>query len=77
MTRLSLSSDTVRSANLEVACVGGDILVHDALQPALVDEVRIAMETRGNANAAAILADIQDYHASPEQAAEHDVHGAA
>lgn len=67
---ICISGDTAKSANLETACAGVDILVHDALQPALVEQMRAAQEAQGNANAAAIFHDIQDYHASPEQAAE-------
>ncbi|QYJ07796.1 MBL fold metallo-hydrolase [Qipengyuania flava] len=67
---LCISGDAARSANLEAACKDVDILVHDALQPAMVEEMRAAMEARGQTNAAKIFHDIQDYHASPEEAAE-------
>ena len=67
---ICISGDTSKSANLESACEGVDILVHDALQPALVEEMRMALEERGNPLAAKIMFDIQDYHASPEEAAE-------
>lgn len=68
---ICISGDTVRSANLEETCAGADIIVHDALRPALVDKLRVAMaDNRGQANVAAIFHDIQDYHASPEQAAD-------
>ncbi len=65
-----ISGDTAKSANLEAACQGTDIIVHDALQPVMVEEMREAMIARGNTLAAQIFFDIQDYHASPEQAAE-------
>jgi len=65
-----ISGDTAKSANLEAACQGTDIIVHDALQPVMVEEMREAMIARGNPLAAQIFHDIQDYHASPEQAAE-------
>ena len=67
---ICISGDTSKSANLESTCEGVDILVHDALQPALVEEMRMALEERGNPLAAKIMFDIQDYHASPEEAAE-------
>ncbi|MFL0357347.1 MBL fold metallo-hydrolase [Erythrobacter sp. GH1-10] len=67
---LCISGDTVRSTNLETACEGVDLLVHEALQPALVGEVERAFASIGNANAAKIMADIVDYHASPEDAAD-------
>lgn len=65
-----ISGDTAKSANLEKVCKGVDILVHEALQPKLVKELQGALERRGNANAAKIMFDIQDYHTSPEEAAE-------
>jgi len=65
-----ISGDTSKSANLEKVCAGVDIIVHDALQPAMVVEMREALEARGNPLAAKIMHDIQDYHASPEEAAE-------
>lgn len=67
---LCISGDTAQSTNLEKACEGVDILVHDALQPSMVKDMERAMTARGNTIAAAIFADILDYHASPEQGAE-------
>lgn len=65
-----ISGDTVRSANLEAACKGVDVLVHEALQPALVGEMQRALAERGTAGTAKIMADIIDYHASPQDAAD-------
>lgn len=65
-----ISGDTAKSANLIAACTGADLIVHDALQPKLVKEIQDAFAAQGNANTAKIFGDIQDYHASPEQAAE-------
>lgn len=67
---ICISGDTAKSANLEKVCKGADIIVHDALQPALVKDMQATMEKRGNTNAAKIFHDIQDYHATPQQAAE-------
>ncbi|MEM6476525.1 MAG: MBL fold metallo-hydrolase [Pseudomonadota bacterium] len=64
-----ISGDTARSASLERASKGADILVHDALQPRLVGEITRALESAGNQNTATITRDILDYHASPEDAA--------
>lgn len=47
-----------------------ELLVHDALQPALLKQVQDAWAEAGEDNVAQITFDIQDYHASPEQAAE-------
>lgn len=65
-----ISGDTKRSPTLERAGAGADLLVHEALQPALVGEMAGALERRGIANLAMIMRDILDYHASPEDAAE-------
>lgn len=65
-----ISGDTSKSSNLEATCAGADIIVHDALQPAMVEEMQLRMEELGNPFAAKIMFDIQDYHASPEEAAE-------
>jgi ribonuclease Z len=65
-----ISGDTSKSANLEAVCSGADIIVHEALQPVMVEEIREALERQGNPLAAKIMFDIQDYHASPEDAAE-------
>lgn len=67
---LCISGDTKKSANLERSCKGVDILVHEALQPALVKEMETTLADRGNANAAKIMFDIVDYHASPADAAK-------
>ncbi|WP_348632008.1 MBL fold metallo-hydrolase [Pontixanthobacter sp. CEM42] len=67
---LCISGDTSKSANLERACKGVELLVHEALQPALVQELETALKAQGNANAAKIMFDIVDYHASPADAAE-------
>ena len=65
-----ISGDTAKSANLIAACKGADVIVHDALQPRMVKDLEAAFAAEGNASTAKIFADIQDYHASPEQAAE-------
>jgi ribonuclease Z len=67
---LCISGDTAKSANLIATCKGADLIVHDALQPRMVKEIEATFAAQGNANTAKIFADIQDYHATPEQAAE-------
>ena len=67
---LCISGDTAQSANLVAICKGADVIVHDALQPRLVKEIEAAFAGAGDAGTAKIFADIQDYHASPEQAAQ-------
>ena len=67
---LCISGDTKKSANLEAVCKGVDILVHEALQPNMVEKLSVAAAKNGQTGAAKIFHDIQDYHTSPEQAAE-------
>ena len=67
---LCISGDTKKSANLERVCEGADLIVHEALQPAMVTEIQDALTAQGNESAAKIMFDIKDYHASPEEAAE-------
>jgi len=65
-----LSGDTAASAALVANARGADLLVHEALQPNLVEEMTRALDRRGLAGTAQITRDILDYHASPETAAE-------
>lgn len=65
-----ISGDTAKSANLIAVCKGADVIVHDALQPRMVKDIEAAFAAHGKANTAKIFADIPDYHATPEQAAE-------
>lgn len=67
---LCVSGDAAKSDNLIATCKGADLIVHDALQPRLLEEVEGAFADQGNATTAKIFHDIQDYHATPEQAAE-------
>jgi ribonuclease Z len=67
---LCISGDAAKSANLIATCKGADLIVHDALQPQMVKEIEAVFAAQGNAKTAKIFADIQDYHATPEQAAE-------
>ena len=67
---LALSGDTVKSANLERAANGVDLLVHEALSPKLVGLITAAARAEGRANLAKITLDILDYHTSPVEAAQ-------
>ncbi len=67
---LAVSGDTRRSASLEQAAKGVDLLVHEALSPRLVAVLGDAATRVGRPNVAQIMADIPDYHASPEDAAD-------
>lgn len=65
-----ISGDTAKSVILENASKGADLLVHEALQPKLVNKMTKALDAKGMKNTAKITRDILDYHASPEEAAE-------
>lgn len=67
---LCISGDAAKSENLIATCKGADLIVHDALQPRLLEDIEAAFAADGEANVAKIFHDIQDYHATPEQAAE-------
>lgn len=65
-----ISGDTAKSASLEAAAKGADLLVHEALQPRLVKQMTTALDAKGLKSTAKITRDILTYHASPEDAAE-------
>lgn len=65
-----VSGDTSKSENLERFATGVDLLIHEALSPALM---RIFEETArevGNQSMAKIAQDVLTYHATPVEAAE-------
>ena len=64
-----ISGDTVPSDALMRFAKGADVLFHEALNPGMVGKIGETLGARGNAAGAKIMADIQDYHTSPEEAA--------
>ncbi|MBU1272125.1 MAG: MBL fold metallo-hydrolase [Alphaproteobacteria bacterium] len=64
------SGDTAVSSHLNTVAAGADLLVHEALQPALLSAIDERLDNRGLANLAQIMRDIVDYHSTPEQAAD-------
>ena len=66
---LVISGDTKRSDDLVSFASGADVLFHEALNPQMVGEIGRTVGARGNASVAKIMADIPDYHTSPEDAA--------
>jgi ribonuclease Z len=64
-----ISGDTLPTQALRNLASGIDLLVHSALQPAIVRVMHDLFAREGRANMAKILHDIQDYHTSPEDAA--------
>lgn len=67
---LVISGDTKQSAAVEREAKGVDVLVHEALSMPLVQSMNRAANQAGRPNLAQIMTDIQNYHTSPEQAAE-------
>ena len=65
-----VSGDTVKSNNLIAAAQGADVLFHEALARHIVSRMQAVAEQAGNQHLAQIMFDIQDYHASPIEAAE-------
>jgi ribonuclease Z len=65
-----ISGDTSKSANLEHFAKGVDLLVHEALAPNLVGLMGDTAAKVGATGLAKIMLDIQNYHASPVEAAE-------
>lgn len=64
-----ISGDTKYSPALALFAKGADVIFHEALNPAMVGKIEKTLAERGNADAATIMADIPDYHTSPEDAA--------
>ena len=67
---LVISGDTVKSDNLTRFANGVDLLLHEALSPALVGILTRAARKAGQSNIVKITIDILDYHTYPVQAAE-------
>jgi ribonuclease Z len=65
-----ISGDTSKSPNVEKYAHGVDLLVHEALARNLVNVMHDTAEKLGNAGIAKITLDIQNYHATPVEAAE-------
>jgi len=66
---LVISGDTLPSESLRRQAAGVDLLIHEALQPAMVRTLSNVNRRSGRTNIANITADILDYHTSPEEAA--------
>lgn len=66
---IALSGDTVYSPGFVSAARGADLMLHEALNKPMVVALGKKLAERGQANTAQIMTDIQNYHASPEDAA--------
>lgn len=67
---VTISGDTAFTPTLAAAAKGSDLLVSELLSPRLVSILENTSRKVGNINRAKIFSDIQNYHISPEQAAD-------
>ena len=66
---LVISGDTRANAEVARQSRGTDLLVHEALSPGLTKVLEDAARKAARDNVAQVMADITDYHATPEEAA--------
>lgn len=66
---ISLSGDTVYHQGFIEASKGVDVMFHEALDPEMVGRIEASLSASGRTTTAKLLHDIQDYHATPEDAA--------
>jgi ribonuclease Z len=64
-----ITGDTKLTPTVATAAQGADILVHEALQPALVNILGAEFEAKNMGNLAHVMRDILNYHTTPEEAA--------
>lgn len=65
-----LSGDTAKSEQVAHAAARADLLVHEALSPALLSLVEKGFADAGRDNLRQVMHDVVDYHTTPQQAAE-------
>ena len=65
-----ISGDTAKSGNVVAAARDADVLIHEVLQPHLVNLTASALKNNALADLAKILGDTLDYHTTPIEAAE-------
>jgi ribonuclease Z len=65
-----ISGDTKKSAAVQREAANVDVLLHEALSAPMVGLLESAAASAGRPNVKKLMADIVDYHSSPEQAAE-------
>lgn len=66
---VAVSGDTAYSKSLIAAAKDVDVLIHEAQANHMVERMETAAREAGRAGAAKIMADIQDYHTTPVEAA--------
>ncbi|MBC7917130.1 MAG: MBL fold metallo-hydrolase [Rhodoferax sp.] len=65
-----ISGDTRKTPALVAAAKNADLLVHEALQPTMVNVLQAEFESKQMPNMGQVMHDILNYHATPEEAAE-------
>jgi ribonuclease Z len=65
-----ISGDTMKAESVAVNARGADLLVHEALNRAMVEQAVAVARRLGRERMAKLAGDIPDYHASPVEAAE-------
>lgn len=66
---MSLSGDTIYHSEFVAASEGVDVMFHEALDPEMTERIAESFFASGRTTTAKLLRDIQDYHATPEDAA--------
>ena len=64
-----ITGDTKATPSVVAAAQGADLLVHEALQPALVSILGAELAAKNMGNLAHVMSDILNYHTTPEEAA--------
>ena len=64
-----ISGDTKKTPSVQAVAKGADILVHEALQPALVKILETEFADHNLNNMSQVMRDILNYHTTPEEAA--------
>jgi len=65
-----ISGDTRKSAAVQREAAGADLLLHEALSPALLALLEQGLGAAGRTNLSKVMRDVLDYHTTPEQAAQ-------
>ncbi len=66
---VSISGDTIYHPGFVATSEGVDLMLHEALDPEMVEALGARLKELGQTNTSKIFYDILDYHASPEDAA--------